>query len=49
MSGLINLKPIKCPYCQEEIEDDEYNEHMVLMHPAEIDNYKDVLDGGEYI
>ena len=44
MSGLINLEPTKCPYCPEDIEDDDdYNEHLVLMHPAEIDD----LNGGE--
>lgn len=42
------MKIIKCPYCLEEIEDDdEYNEHLVLMHPAEIDNYKDILNRGD--
>ena len=32
-------KPIKCPYCNEDIEDDdEYNEHLITKHPEEFDD-----------
>ena len=42
------MKKTKCPYCPEDMEDDdEYNEHIVLMHPSEIDDYKNVLNGGD--
>ena len=42
------MKPANCPYCGEEIEDDdEYNDHLILMHPDKIDNYENINLGGE--
>lgn len=38
-------KPTRCPYCKEDIEDDDlYNEHLVVNHPEEFDVD---LSGGE--
>lgn len=36
-----------CPYCNEEIEDDDdFNEHLITMHPEMVDNPDDKINLG---
>ena len=36
------MKSKKCPHCKEELDDDFYEDHMILMHPAFTESRYDV-------